>query len=264
MLEARLDQGSILKKVLDSVRQLVEVANFDCSDRGLHLEAMDISHISLVHLVMKAGSFDYFRCDRPMALGIQMENLTKIMKCAGPNDSISLSAQDDGDVLQVKFASKDGDTESAFKLKLLSIDAESLTVPESEDECVVTLSSSKFQQICRDMMQIGDAVTISVSKKGVTFSVKGKLGDGDILVRPSSSVDGQKTSIECSEDVSLTFSLKYLNDFCKSAALSQQVILRMSNEAPLIVEFNISDDSFIRYYLAPKVSEDDEEEEEED
>eukprot|EP00818_Percolomonas_sp_WS_P002460 CAMPEP_0117436312 /NCGR_PEP_ID=MMETSP0759-20121206/942_1 /TAXON_ID=63605 /ORGANISM="Percolomonas cosmopolitus, Strain WS" /LENGTH=264 /DNA_ID=CAMNT_0005227907 /DNA_START=68 /DNA_END=862 /DNA_ORIENTATION=- len=263
MFEAKLEQGSTLKKILEAVKQLVQEANFDCSDRGMHLQAMDTSHVSLVHLVLKASSFDSYRCDRSMALGIHMGNLSKILKCAGNNDAIALSADDDGDVMKIKFSSNEGDTESTFKLKLVNIEADPLGIPESDHESVITLPASRFQQICRDLAQIGDTVTISVSKKGVGFAVSGQLGDGEIKIRPSGSVDSdEQTIIESTEDVSLTFSLKYLNDFTKSSSLSKNVVLRMSSEAPLIVEYNISDEAFIRYYLAPKISEDDDDDEE--
>lgn len=59
--------------------------------------------------------------------------------------------------------------------------------------------------------------------------------------------------IELTEPVSLTFSLKYLVNFCKAAALSTQVKICLSNEVPLLVEYNLSGSSYLRFYLAPKV-----------
>jgi proliferating cell nuclear antigen PCNA len=50
MFEARLVQGSLLKKVLESIKDLVTDANFDCSQNGFALQAMDSSHVSLVAL----------------------------------------------------------------------------------------------------------------------------------------------------------------------------------------------------------------------
>lgn len=35
MFEARLVQGSLLKKILEAVKELVESANFDCSSNGI-------------------------------------------------------------------------------------------------------------------------------------------------------------------------------------------------------------------------------------
>jgi len=56
------------------------------------------------------------------------------------------------------------------------------------------------------------------------------------------------------EPVALTFSLKYLVNFCKAAGLSGQVKLCLSNEVPLLVEYGLANNSYLRFYLAPKVS----------
>lgn len=61
--------------------------------------------------------------------------------------------------------------------------------------------------------------------------------------------------ITLSEPVSLTFSLKYLVNFCKASGLSGKVKLCLSSEVPLLVEYSLSGTSFLRFYLAPKVSE---------
>jgi proliferating cell nuclear antigen len=44
--------------------------------------------------------------------------------------------------------------------------------------------------------------------------------------------------IEMNQHVNLTFSLKYLVNFAKSAALSQVVQLMMSNDVPLLVRLS--------------------------
>ncbi len=59
--------------------------------------------------------------------------------------------------------------------------------------------------------------------------------------------------IELTEPVALTFSLKYLVNFCKAQPLSDRVKICLSNEVPLLVEYLITGTSFLRFYLAPKV-----------
>ncbi|KAH8622607.1 hypothetical protein IG631_22882 [Alternaria alternata] len=54
------------------------------------------------------------------------------------------------------------------------------------------------------------------------------------------------------EPVSLTFSLKYLTNFCKASGLSDSVKLCLSSEVPLLVEYALQDQSYLRFYLAPK------------
>ena len=63
----------------------------------------------------------------------------------------------------------------------------------------------------------------------------------------------QNVEISLGEPVALTFSLKYLVNFCKASGLSERVKLCLSSEVPLLVEYSLSDNSFLRFYLAPKV-----------
>lgn len=83
MFEARLTQGSLLKKLVESVKDLVSDGNWEVSSSGLSLQAMDSSHVCLVALEMRADGFEHFRCDRNLSLGIHMANFAKLLKCAG-------------------------------------------------------------------------------------------------------------------------------------------------------------------------------------
>jgi hypothetical protein len=77
MFEARLVQGSLLKKVLESIKDLVTDANFDCSSNGFALQAMDSSHVSLVALLLRSDGFEHYRCDRNMTMGMNLTNMVR-------------------------------------------------------------------------------------------------------------------------------------------------------------------------------------------
>jgi proliferating cell nuclear antigen len=56
------------------------------------------------------------------------------------------------------------------------------------------------------------------------------------------------------EGVSQQFAIRYLNMFNKAAALSNFTKLQMHNEQPLVIEFNIENLGALKYFLAPKIS----------
>ena len=92
-------------------------------------------------------------------------------------------------------------------------------------------------------------------KDGVSFKCSGDIGNGSVTLRPHTNVEdeAQNVEINLSEPVALTFSLKYLVNFCKASGLSSQVRLCLSNEVPLLVEYALANNSYLRFYLAPKV-----------
>lgn len=83
MFEARISQGSVLKKLVEALKELLTEGNFDVSSTGIFLQAMDSSHVCLVSLDLHEDGFDHFHCDQSMAMGIHFGNLSKILKCAG-------------------------------------------------------------------------------------------------------------------------------------------------------------------------------------
>jgi proliferating cell nuclear antigen PCNA len=102
MFEARLLQASILKKILESIKDL-EQANFDCTTMGISLQAMDPNHVSLISLLLRSDGFDEYRCDRNLTLGININSMAKILKCAGNDDNVTIKADDKGDVVTFMF-----------------------------------------------------------------------------------------------------------------------------------------------------------------
>ena len=97
-------------------------------------------------------------------------------------------------------------------------------------------------------------MVIEATKEGVKFSCQGDIGSGSVTIRQHTNVDkpDQNVSIELVEPVALTFSLKYLVNFCKATNLSSKVRLCLSQEVPLLVEYGLGS-GHLRFYLAPKV-----------
>ena len=105
MLELRLVQGSLLKKVLEAIKDLVTDANFDCSSTGFSLQAMDSSHVALVALLLRSEGFEHYRCDRNISMGMNLTSMAKMLKCAGNDDIITIKADDGGDSVTFMFES---------------------------------------------------------------------------------------------------------------------------------------------------------------
>lgn len=364
MIEAKMESPVVLKKILDAIKELVSDANFECNEDGLRLQAMDNSHVALVSIELNAESFIKYRCDRPMTLGANLASLTKVIKCAKDDDTVTLRAMDEPDTLHLTYEAKNTDRIAEYEMKLMDIDTDTLGIPETDYDATVKLSSSEFQRIVRDLSGLGESVRIEVTKEGVRFISEGESANGSILLKQSgggkiervknggvkkedgadddddededsgkkkkavkvkkearddedeemeeddggsiqeasgseaepeeedgdeeegsgskkrkrSSKSGaaakKKTKtaakkgkkkaddddeeeeggamIHMNQHVNLTFSLKYLVNFAKSASLSKNVNLKMSNEVPLLVQF-VFGGGFISYYLAPKI-----------
>lgn len=260
MFEARLVDGAILKNLIEAIKDLVNDANLDASEEELSIQCMDSSHVSLVAVRLSAAAFDHYRCDRPLSLGFNSTNMSKIFKMMGKEDVVVLKAEDEPDNLTMMFESTKTETIADFELKLMEIDNEQLGIPDTPYKCTIQMPSSEFQRIIRDLQVLGDACTIACTKEGVRFTVSGSIGTGNILTRSNSSAEKEadRVVIDMEEPVELSFALRYLNFFTKATPLSDRVILSMSPDVPVVVEYPIEDFGHIKFYLAPKIDEGDE------
>jgi proliferating cell nuclear antigen len=258
VLEAQLQQAALLKKVVDAMKDLCKDVNFDCSEKGLQVQSMDSSHVALVSLLLRESAFSDFKCDRPASLGMNVDSLGKILKMCGPSDSLKLRWATDADVVGFQCESGEDDRVADFELKLMQIESEHMEIPEQHYKVVAKLPSAEFQKICRDLKEFGETMQVKASKEGITFSVQGDMGAGNVMLKPrEAEKPEEKVSLTVHEPVAATFALRYLVNFAKAAPLCGTVELGLGPDAPLLVRYNLenADNGHMQFYLAPKIDE---------
>ena len=136
----------------------------------------------------------------------------------------------------------------------MDIDSEQLGIPENDYDASIKLPAVEFQRICKDLSSIGETVEISVTKDAVKFATTGDIGSANVLCRQNKSADSEEaTEIDINQPVALTFALRYLNSFAKATPLSTNVVLKLSQELPIVVQYSIENAGELSFYLAPKI-----------
>jgi proliferating cell nuclear antigen len=106
MFEARLEECSLFRKIIDSLKELVKMVNIEVNTKGLSIQAMDSCHVALVSLLLKEKAFSHYHCHKPLTLGLTIENVAKILKIAGNDDSLTLQCEDEPSFLKFRFESR--------------------------------------------------------------------------------------------------------------------------------------------------------------
>jgi len=262
MFEAKLTDGAPLKKLIEAMKDLFADVNFDCSSSGITCQAMDSSHVCLCSVLLRAEAFDPYRCDRNLTLGLNCVTMSKILKCAGNDESITLRSEDNADSVTFVYEKENNERVSKFEMKVMDIDSEHLGIPSQEYDAVIQLPSSEFSRICRDLSQFGDTVTIACTKDGIRFSCEGETGKGSITLRQNTSAEvkeDEEVTITLNEAVTQTYAMRFLILFSRGQSLSKTVTLSICHDVPLVAEYKIGDAGHIRYFLAPKIDDDMEE-----
>ena len=151
-------------QVVDAIKDLVQDCNFDCNDSGIALQAMDNSHVALVSMLLRSEAFTPFRCDRNIALGINLGSLTKVLRAAQNDDILTIKAEDAPDVVNLVFENNTTDRMSEYDIKLMDIDQEHLGIPETEYAATISMPAAEFQRICRDLSALSESGTFCFSE----------------------------------------------------------------------------------------------------
>merc|ERR1712026_572287 len=255
---AHLQHAAVLRKVVDAMKDLCKDVNFDCSEKGLQVQSMGSSHVALVSLLLRESAFADFKCDRPTSLGMNVDSLSKILKMCGPADSLKVRWQNDADSVSFQCETGEEDRISEFDLKLMQIESEHMEIPEQQYRVTAKMPSAEFQKICRDLKEFGETMQIKANKEGITFSVQGDVGSGNVLLKPwEAEKPEEKVTLTVHEPVAATFALRYLVNFAKAAPLCGTVELGLGPDAPLLVKYDLekTDNGHMQFYLAPKIDE---------
>lgn len=259
MLEGKFEEATLLKKIVEAIKDCVKLCNFNCTEHGLTVQAVDDSRVLLVSLLVGQSAFSEYRCDRDITLGIDLESFSKIIKCGNNEDYVTLLAEDKPDAVLTVFEDKKKDRISEYSLKLMDIDSEFLKIDDMEYDCVVTMGSAEFAKIVKDLKNLSESLNIVVTKESVKFSSEGESGSGSVVLKPGTNMDKPDDSltVNLESPVDLTFGLKYLNDIIKATNLSGTITIKLADKTPALFEYKLDVGGYLRFYLAPKFDEDD-------
>ena len=251
MFEAKLTQGGkLFKRIVDSIKDIINDAQWVIQDSGISLEAMDNAHAALVCVLLKSECFDKFTCNRQLSLGINLASMNTIFKCAANEDTIHILT-DTPDTITFQFTSHPSRV-AKYVLKLMNLDIQNQSIVDITYNTTITMPSVEFHRIVKDLSIFGNTIEIQSAHDHFHFSCAGDIGSGQINIQQNDT-----TTITCNDNIKLSFSSKYLNMFTKAICLSPTVCLHIHPSAPLMIQYEIGNFGYIRYYLAAQINEQD-------
>jgi proliferating cell nuclear antigen len=103
MFEALIQDGQLLKKIVESIKDLVADVNIDITEKGFSMQAMDSSHVALVTLNLNRPCFQAFRVERATTIGLSITNLHKVLKLVTAGDSLTMRIDEDMAYMSIIF-----------------------------------------------------------------------------------------------------------------------------------------------------------------
>ena len=238
----KLENPVLFSKVVDLISGLVTDVRIKINDIGLSIIAMDPANVAMVGFWLPKTAFSQFESGDEV-LGVNLEDLRKILKRAGSGSSLVLEKKDN--LLEIQIQDR---IRRNFKLSLIDIDADEKNIPELEFSSKVELNSVDFIDSVEDCAIVADACSFIIRDGKFIIEASG-------LNSAMSEFSGDEAIINA-ENCKSKYSLEYLQKFLKGAKLTEKTVLKFAEDHPLRIDFKTSEME-LSFILAPRVETED-------
>lgn len=249
-------QSAAFKTLIEALKDILTECNFEIDANGIRAIAMDNSHTVLVHLKLEKANFELYECKQKTIIGLNMLNFFKLIRTMTTSDTLTLSLDEANEnVLLITVENGEKNTITNYKLNLIDLNEENIKIPPTEFESVITMPSSGFQKLCKDMVNISEKVEIRSVGKQLIFTCKGEFAEQETIVGENNGTKFEKN--DENDDFHViqgVFSLKHLVMFTKCTNLSNSIELMLKNDFPIIVRYQVASLGNINLCLAPQVT----------
>ena len=250
LFRIRTVKAAPFRTLIEAIKDILTDVNLEFDSTGIKIMAMDGTHTILVHLRLQADRFDEYYCPAKHILGVNMINFFKLVKTMSNSESIVLYVKkSDTTKLGVDILNGEKQMVTHYSLNLIEVDVCPIPIPPVQFPSIITMPSTDFQKIIRDMHTLGEIVEIQSASQELVFRCKGDFADQETIFSIGQS--GLMQSKVASEIVQGNFHLKFLVLFTKCTSLCSDISLYMKNDYPLIVEYNVAGLGEIKLALAP-------------
>jgi proliferating cell nuclear antigen len=253
LFRIRTVKAAPFRTLTEAIKDILTEANLEIDRTGIKIMALDGTHTIMVHLRLRADRFDEFFCPAKHVLGVNMINFFKLVKMMSNNESLVLyMKKSDTTRLGIEILNADKQMVTNFQLNLIELDINPIAIP-AEDLNVITMPSSDFQKIIRDMHTLGETVEIQSASTELVFRCKGDFAEQETIFNIGSN--GLTYTHAAADDIIQgNFLLKHLVLFTKCTSLCSEVNLYMKNDYPLICEYSVAGLGEIKLALAPALT----------
>ena len=255
IIEVKTVQTNAFKTLCEALKEILTDTNLIFSDDGIKIIAMDPSHTILVHLKLDHTSFEEYYCSEKTVVGVSMLNFFKLIKTMTNNDTLTLFIEkSDVNKLGIRIENGEKNSMTNYKLNLMDLNEEQISIPPAAFESIITLPSSDFQKICRDMSNLSDTIEIKSVGSNLIFSCSGNFASQETIIGQTSSGLAFVKNADNTDINQGYYNLKHLVLFTKCTNLCNQIEMYMKNNFPIVIKFSVGSLGSLKLALAPQCS----------
>lgn len=251
-------QTSVWRVLFAALKDILLETNICFTPDGMRIVNMDKSHTILVHLLLQSCNFEFYECKKEkITIAVNMFHLFKLISIIDNNETLTMYIEDedynDGIVeyLGLRFENPEIKQCRIYKLKLIEPDQDELKLPDVMYNSIISLPSSDFQKLVRDLSHLSEKLEIESVQNTLVFCCRGEFAEAEII---RSENEGHLEYIhkqQSDEIIQGEFSLKSLGYFIKCTGLCNQIDVYLGNNLPLIIKYDVGKLGELKLCLAP-------------
>ena len=255
LLEAKTVQSGAFRLMGEALKEFLTDIIIEWDKTGAKIIAMDPTHTVLVHLRLFADKFEIYNCSKKLKIGINMLNFFRIIKTITNNDTLTLFMNEENtNTLGIRIENAEKNLVTNYKLNLLDLNEDTIKIPPTTFDSVITMPSTDFQKICRDMFALSDILEIKSMGQQLMFSCTGDFASQETILGETNNGLKYVQNDNPGDIIQGIFSLKNLVLFTKCTNLCNTIKMYIKNDYPLIIEYSVASVGIIKLCLAPKVT----------
>ncbi|WP_236609726.1 DNA polymerase sliding clamp [Archaeoglobus sulfaticallidus] len=234
--------GEILKTVSKAMVSLVSEARFHFKEEGLHSRAVDPANVAMVIVDVPSSSFIKYESEGDFVAGVDVNRIFDISKSIKNDDVVEMTINEESFI--VKFGS--------VKYSVSLIDPSAIRkeprIPQIDLPAKIVMDAGEFKKAIVAADKISDHVVFRTNEEGFFIEA-----EGDVDRITFSLSDAELAEFNRQEAKSM-FSLEYLKEFVKIASSGDVLTIRLGNDYPVRMVFEVAGGKVrVEYILAPRI-----------
>lgn len=245
--------------IFKHIKNFTDHITFQFEDDMLYVQGMDSCQVSLYEIKFSKSWFSEYDSvvpsNEPTAtkevsinaiflgsiLGIRQDNQTIIIDYG--NDKLNFEYTSDAT----------NEFDKYFELPTMELNKDILEIPESEYVADFEIETKVFSVMMDQLKIFDERMDIECSESDIIIEATGVEGKMKINIPID---DILEYSIEEDATLKQSYSLNFVSKMCDFAKISKEVYISISDEVPMQIRYPLSDESYVRFFLAPTITED--------
>lgn len=227
----------------------------------VYIQGMDKSHVCLFDVKIRDCWFNLYEFDVSDSdkVCIDAHTFHTIISKVHETQSIVVYFEGNSDILNIDLLTSNPNANASgtkteynkfFKIPLVDFDNEIMTIPTTDYDAEFSIAAKKICEITSQMLLFGTDINFTCSEEQINLITNGI--NGEMLVKVPID-DLTEYSIVENETIDLKYSLAYIDKMCLTNKLSNEIHFYLSDDCPMKIQYDLGDDSYVVFYIAPKV-----------